>query len=83
MTLRPSKVLIKDEINQRRYCKVERADGGYDEEEARFVLTAPDGYVFRPHGTKTMTVYWLQYKRGADPENIGRRCLADLELTAE
>lgn len=75
--------LVKDDLGQRRGCLVEKADGGYDEEEARYVLTAPEGFVFRPHMTKTMTVYWLKNMRGDDPDKIGRRCLSDLELTAE
>lgn len=75
--------VIRDDQGKRHGCIVENADGGYDEEEARYVVIAPKGFVFRPHRTKTMTVYWLQYKKGDDPENIGRRCLSDLELTAE
>lgn len=76
--------VIRDDQGKRHGCIVENADGGYDEEEARYVVIAPKGFVFLPHRTKTMTVYHLGYKINLpDPENIGRRCLSDLKLTAE
>lgn len=51
-------------------CKYELADGGYDEEEYRYVVIAPDGYRFTGHQTHTMAVYHLESPRNGKP--LGR-----------
>lgn len=51
-------------------CEVEHPDGGFDEEEFRHIVIAPDGMRFAGYQTRTMPVKYLNHKKGADGRNL-------------